>query len=141
LDRLSKSSAEPVLIIDDNERDRYLLRHLLRPMNVRITEAFNGPDGLVKALAEQPRLIFLDLAMPEMSGFDVFKHLQSDPRTSGIKVVINTSMRLDASDKGRLIGAAAFLCKEHLEREDTLAEVRNVLDSITAVDTMADAGR
>ena len=110
-------------------------------MNVRITEAFNGPDGLVKARSERPRLIFLDLAMPEMSGFDVFKHLQSDPRTSGIKVVINTSMRLDAFDKARLIGAAAFISKEHLEREDTLAEVRNVLDSIVTVDTMADTGR
>jgi CheY-like chemotaxis protein len=130
---------ERVLIIDDNERDRYLLRHLLRSMNVVVTEAFNGPDGLVKAREEHPGLIFLDLAMPEMSGFDVFRRLQSDPRTSGIKVIVNTSMRLTATDKGRLIGAAAFISKEHLER-DTVAAVRDVLDSVGATGKMTDTG-
>jgi signal transduction histidine kinase/response regulator RpfG family c-di-GMP phosphodiesterase len=138
---IAKSSLDPVLIIDDNERDRYLLRHLLRTMNVQVTEAFNGSDGLAKARAERPRLIFLDLAMPEMSGFDVFKHLQSDPLTKGIKVVVNSSMRLDASDRARLIGAVAFISKEHLEREDTLAAVRHVLDSVRAVGTMTDISR
>jgi CheY-like chemotaxis protein len=77
--------------------------------------------------------------MPEMSGFDVFRRLQSDPRTSGIKVIVNTSMRLTATDKGRLIGAAAFISKEHLER-DTVAAVRDVLDSVGATGKMTDTG-
>jgi signal transduction histidine kinase/CheY-like chemotaxis protein len=137
----ARTSLDRVLIIDDNDRDRYLLRHWLRTMNVLVTEAFNGPYGLAKARDEQPRLIFLDLAMPEMSGFDVFKHLKSDPRTRGIKVIINTSMRLDASDLGRLIGAAAFISKEHLESGDSLAAVRAVLDTVGPVDTMTDISR
>ncbi|HXM44859.1 MAG TPA: ATP-binding protein [Bryobacteraceae bacterium] len=136
-----KTPLDRVLIIDDNERDRYLLKHLLRAMNVSVTEASNGEDGLAKARAECPRLIFLDLAMLEMSGFEVFRLLQSDPRTSGIKIIINTSMRLDAAGRERLHGAAAVMSKERLEREDALATVREVLDSIAAAGTIADAGR
>lgn len=66
--------------------------------------------------------------MPEMSGYDVLEQLQSDSRTSGIKVVVNTSMRLAASDLKRLQGAAGIIAKEHLGREDALAAVREVLD-------------
>jgi signal transduction histidine kinase/CheY-like chemotaxis protein len=121
-------SRDRVLIIDDNERDRYLLKHLLRSMNVTVTEASSGAEGLSKARAERPRLIFLDLAMPEMSGYDVLEQLQADSRTSGIKVVVNTSMRLAASDLKRLQGAAGIIAKEHLGREDALAAVREVLD-------------
>ena len=141
LARLTAKYPDRVLIIDDSERDRYLLRHLLRTMNVAVSEASNGQDGLAKARDERPRLILLDLAMPDMSGFDVFKRLQSDPRTKGIKVAINTSMRLNASDRGRLIGAAAFISKELLEREDTIAEVRTLLDSARAAGTITDASR
>jgi signal transduction histidine kinase/DNA-binding response OmpR family regulator len=136
----ANKSLDRVLIIDDNERDRYLLRSRLRSMNFLVTDACNGPDGLAKAREELPRLIFLDLTMPEMSGFDVFKHLQSDPRTRGIKVIINTSLRLNASDLGRLIGTAAFISKENLQSADIISTVRQVLDSSGTVDTITGTG-
>jgi signal transduction histidine kinase/CheY-like chemotaxis protein len=124
----AKLPSDRVLIIDDNERDRYLLKHLLRAMNVPVSEASNGADGLAKAREECPRLIFLDLAMPEMSGFEVFRNLKSDPRTRDIKVVINTSMRLYASDLSRLEGAAGIVSKER--PEDVAAVVREMLENI-----------
>jgi CheY-like chemotaxis protein len=134
-------SPDRILIIDDNERDRYLLKHLLRTMNVLITEASNGVEGLAKAREERPRLIFLDLAMPEMSGFEVLQHLQSDPLTDQIKVIINTSMHLDAADLERVHSAAGVISKERLGWGDALAAVRDVLDNLGPVDTMADTGR
>jgi signal transduction histidine kinase/CheY-like chemotaxis protein len=138
---IAKASPLRVLMIDDNERDRYLLRRLLRTMNVQVSEAWNGPDGLAKARDERPHLILLDLAMPGMSGFEVFRHLQSDGRTREIKVIVNTSMRLSAADHERLIGTAAFTSKEHLDSEDTIAAVREVLDNLGAAVTMADIGQ
>jgi len=124
----SKRYLDRVLIIDDNERDRYLLKHLFRTLNVPVTEASSGVEGLAKAHAEGPRLIFLDLVMPEMSGFEVFRHLQSDPRTNGIKVIINTSMHLADTDLERLQGVAGVISKEYLARPDALATIREILD-------------
>jgi CheY-like chemotaxis protein len=125
----SKMPLNRILIIDDNESDRYLLKHRLRAMNVLITEASNGAEGLAKARSEVPRLIFLDLVMPEMTGFDVFSQLQSDPRTKAIQVVVNSSMRLDAGDLRRLEGAAYVMSKDQLEREDAVATIRGLLDN------------
>ncbi len=83
-----------ILIIDDDEKDRYVLRHRLRAAPFEIVEAANGPDGIAKALTDQPSLIFLDLSMPGMTGDEVLSALKSDPRTKGIAVVIHTSKRL-----------------------------------------------
>jgi len=130
---LARLTATPlpgrVLIIDDNERDRYLLKHLLRTMNVMVTEASNGAEGLAKARDERPRLIFLDLAMPEMNGYDVFRHLQSDPRTKTIKVLVNTSMTLRSADLERLPGAGV-ISKERLAGKDALTALREEMQRI-----------
>jgi signal transduction histidine kinase/CheY-like chemotaxis protein len=129
----SRMPPSRVLIIDDNESDRYLLKHRLRTMDVLITEASNGAEGLAKARTEAPRLIFLDLVMPEISGFEVFGQLQSDPLTKAIPVVINSSMRLDAAGLRRLHGAAHVMSKDQLEHEDSVATIRGLLDNAAAL--------
>src|SRR5579872_1024657 len=118
-----------ILIIDDNDRDRYLLKHWLRDANVPIVEASSGAEGLAKARLTNPRLILLDLAMPDVSGFEVFKELKSDPGTSSITVIVNTSMPLTESDRARLSGAAAVLSKRNIGSADALAAVKQVLAS------------
>lgn len=134
LQRLASGQArDRILIIDDNDRDRYLLKRLLRDSNVLVTEATNGGEGLAKARQELPKLIFLDLAMPEMSGYEVLDQLKADPRTSSIAVIISTSMRLEQADRDRLGRAAAILSKEHLGREEALTTVKQAIDdSLTA---------
>ncbi len=125
------TSSEPldnVLIIDDNDRDRYVLKHWLRGSNVNITEAPNGLEGLAKAREERPALIFLDLCMPEMSGFEVLDRLKSDPATDGISVIINTSMHLNPAEREQLSGRAfAVLSKEEMCREEALELVSRAL--------------
>ena len=122
------TALDRILIIDDNDRDRYLLKHGLRSANVMITEASNGLDGLTKARQEGPRLILLDLAMPEMSGFEVFERLRSDPSTREIPVIINTSMRIDDADRKRIQGCAAVVSKQHLGDEVMLHTVQRLLE-------------
>jgi CheY-like chemotaxis protein len=75
------------------------------------------------ARAGQPDLIFLDLGMPGMSGFDVLSKLKADPRTRSIAVVIHTSMRLGEDDRSRISAAAAVVSKEELNRESWLSEL------------------
>ena len=121
---------DQVLIIDDNERDRYLLKHWLRNSSLMITEAATGKEGLTKARQEHPRLILLDLAMPEMSGFEVLDELKADPETDSISVIISTSVQLSDSDRRRLSGrAAAILSKNNLNREQTLKTISETLSA------------
>src|SRR5262249_27548432 len=114
----SASQPSQVLIIDDDEKDRYLLKHKLRGTGLRIVEATNGVDGIAKAVAHTPTLIFLDLTMPGMDGFEVLHALKDDPRTQSIAVVIHTSVKLSDDRREQLLrDAAAIVSKEELGQD------------------------
>jgi signal transduction histidine kinase/CheY-like chemotaxis protein len=130
----SASSEEPgqlsdaILIIDDDEKARYIARQMFRGSPYRVLEAVDGPEGAERARFERPALILLDLVMPGRSGFDVLEELKADPSTEAIPVVIHTSRKLEPSDYDRLAGRhAAVLPKGEGDREEGLAYIRRLL--------------
>jgi CheY-like chemotaxis protein len=107
-----------ILVIDDEETDRYLLKHKLRDLRVTVIEASNGTEGIAKAIAERPRLILLDLVMPGLSGFEVMEALKSDPRTRSTAIVIQTSKVITDKDRERLEPhVAGIITKEQLRTQ------------------------
>jgi signal transduction histidine kinase/DNA-binding response OmpR family regulator len=82
------------LIVDDSEVARYLLRQSLEPFPLRIAEAASGSDAIRAARADRPQLIFLDLVMPDATGFEVVEQLKADPETADIPIVIVTAKEL-----------------------------------------------
>lgn len=97
---------ERILIIDDDEIARYLIRRLLPEDKYELIEAASGDEGLRLAKSTAPRAIILDLLMPGMNGFEFLKQLKDDPRTQAIPVIVSTSKRLQESDF-ELLGADA----------------------------------
>jgi signal transduction histidine kinase/CheY-like chemotaxis protein len=119
------SQATPkILIVDDDEIARYVLRGLLPKGPYEVIEAGGGEEGLARARHERPRAIFLDLAMPGLSGFDVFDALRADPATQAIPVIVVTSRPLTEHDRARLAGAAAILSKGTNSRESMAEALR-----------------
>ncbi len=88
-----------VLIIDDNESDRYLWKRKLSEASFLVSEAYNGYEGFQKACEEKPELIVLDLNMPDMSGFEVLERLKAAASTKDIPVVICTSRILTSTER------------------------------------------
>ena len=117
-----------VLIIDDDAAARYLLRNLLRDAPVVVDEAESGAEGLDKARAQVPDLIFCDLYMPTMSGLEVLDRLREDPATRGIPVIINTVKALRPDEREELVRrGAAVLLKERFAHGRAAAEVQRLL--------------
>jgi CheY-like chemotaxis protein len=113
--------SKKVLIVDDEEVSRYLFRGFLADTPYVPIEAGNGLEGLLRARLEQPRLIFLDLFMPEMSGFEVLDQLKADPVTRDIPVVISTLKELEEEERDQLTAKAlAILPKRGLTRQQVL---------------------
>ena len=83
-----------LLIIDDEDVERYLLKQILSS-RYDIIEAARGDDGIALARREKPAGIFLDLTMPGLSGMDVVNVLGSDEATSRIPIAIVTGRALD----------------------------------------------
>lgn len=119
--------ADKLLVIDDDEVSRYLLRGLLVNTRFSLIEASNGREGLLRACEENPKAIFLDLVMPGTDGFAVLEQLKAEPRTQHIPVFIHTSMHLSDADRERLELASAIVPKDGQSREAQLAAVRSAL--------------
>jgi signal transduction histidine kinase/CheY-like chemotaxis protein len=116
-----------ILIIDDDEISRYLLKGVLGAGGYRLQEARGGNEGLRLAKEIKPDLIILDLSMPDLSGFEVLDLLKRDPETLQIPVVIYTSQRLESGERERLQAAADIVPKETQSRELTEARFAEAL--------------
>ncbi|HEU5020331.1 MAG TPA: ATP-binding protein [Bryobacteraceae bacterium] len=112
-------STRRVLLIDDQERDRYLLKQRMRGLSLLIMEAGGGIEGLQLAAKTHPDVIFLDLTMPDLSGAEVLDRLAQDNDLAGIPVVIATSRTLSPHERQRLSQKVfAILGKDQLEHTD-----------------------
>ena len=118
-----------ILVIDDSEADRRVLKGLLTAHGrFAILEAGRGDEGLRRAREERPDAIFLDLVLPDMTGFEVLEHLKSDPDVSGVPVILNTSATLDEQEIKRLVPkTTAILSKSIGTAEEAFATIREAL--------------
>ena len=117
LESTQRTQSKRVLLVDDDEVSRYLVRNLLDPAGFQFVEAADGQEAVHKAEEDLPDLIVLDVVMPELSGVEVLRSLKGNPRTSKIPVVIHTSKKLDASERDSLRDAIAIIPKENESRE------------------------
>ena len=102
---------QTVLIIDDAKENIVILCHLLKDQ-AEVIFATNGQDGLAKAKTHLPDLILLDISMPGMNGFDVLRHLQSNPSTQDIPVIFVTGIPDSYNEeKGLTLGAVDYVTK------------------------------
>jgi signal transduction histidine kinase/CheY-like chemotaxis protein len=125
---VAPESLRRVLLVDDEEVHRYVMRQHLSAATLMIFEAANGPDGLELAHSEHPDVICLDLGLPGLGGREVLRRLKDDPATREIPVVIVTSSALDDAERSELLSlAAGVLSKEAFSRERALAAVDEAL--------------
>jgi signal transduction histidine kinase len=123
---IQAEDVERVLIIDDNEIERYALRQFLAPGSYEVIEATGGYDGLRLARQRRPDFIFLDLIMPDIHGEEILKLLQASEETRSVPVIIFTSKRPDRGEAEKLAAARALLLKQDLSRETVANVIRTI---------------
>ncbi|MBV9493975.1 MAG: response regulator [Acidobacteria bacterium] len=107
-----------VLVIDDDETARYTVTSFAVRPGVEVSEAESGLQGIMKAQAERPDLILLDLMMPGVGGHEVLQRLRSDPNTASIPVVVITSRFVNEEEKREILSkASAVVYKGDLSRD------------------------
>jgi CheY-like chemotaxis protein len=118
-----------VLVIDDDEIVRYLVRQSLAQHEV--VEAASGEEGLAQARRVAPDVILLDLMMPGIRGSDVLERLAEDGATRSIPVVVLTATPLDDLERRQLEDrAAAVVSKDVLARGGTDSGLTETLASL-----------
>jgi signal transduction histidine kinase/DNA-binding response OmpR family regulator len=123
LDRLiGRPEAIRVMVIDDQEIARFVIRQCLPGPVFDVVECESGEKALECIADERPDVVLLDLVLPGMHGGDVLRVVSADAATRYIPVIVVTATALDAADRRRLLEhAVAIISKADLSRE-TLGE-------------------
>lgn len=102
-----------ILLVDDDVGLRRLVRLTLGP-DYDVIEANDGEEAVEIALREHPDLIFMDIRMPRLSGYEACRRIKENPETSNAKVVILTANMSDEDrEKGAAVGADGYLTKPY----------------------------
>jgi signal transduction histidine kinase/CheY-like chemotaxis protein len=118
----------PVLVVDDDPLARSLTRAILEKEGWAVSEAENGIEALASMENQRPSLIFLDLSMPQMDGFDFAATVRRHPEWRSIPIVVVTAQDLTNEERKRLNGNVdSILRKSADSRESILAQVRDLL--------------
>lgn len=124
--RDSSPTSTRVLVVDDEETFRYVVRHILASdASYELIEAQNGAEGVARTRRDLPDVVIADLQMPVMSGQEMLQELAADPRTRDIPVIVSTSLPINATLRAELRAASKVLSKTELSRETLLNAIRD----------------
>lgn len=117
-----------ILVADDDDGLRQLLRLILSREGFEVFEAANGEQALALAAAVDPTVILLDVMMPDLDGYDVCRRLKNDQRTGDVPVVFVSAVE-DAARRNDMqkLGAAACIQKP-IGPRDLVARIRAVMN-------------
>ena len=101
-----------ILVVEDQEDNRQILRDLLGSVGYQILEAEDGARGVAAAEAERPDLILMDIQLPEVSGLEVTKWIKEDDALKAIPIIAVTAFAMKGDEeKIREGGCEAYIAK------------------------------
>ena len=116
-----------ILVVEDQEDNRQILRDLLASADYEMTEAENGQEALDAVAKERPDLILMDIQLPIMDGYEATRRIKADPATKSIPIIVVTSYALSGDEgKAREAGCDAYVTKPYSPRQ-LLAKIREYL--------------
>ena len=119
--------SKKILVVEDTEDNRQILRDLLGMAGYDMVEAHDGAEGVAKAAEHKPDLILMDIQMPVMDGYEATRRIKADPALKSIPIVAVTSYALSGDEaKTRAAGCEGYVAKPFSPRE-LLAMVRKFL--------------
>jgi signal transduction histidine kinase/CheY-like chemotaxis protein len=121
-------TSNSVLLVDDDEVTRYLLGESLTKMGYNVLEAQNGREA-IQAIGTHPlAAVFLDIIMPDLTGFEVLREIRRNPSTKTTPVVVHTSKDLSEEEAEDLTGLGAVIYpKREFSSNEGSERLREVL--------------
>jgi CheY-like chemotaxis protein len=118
-----------ILIADDNENIREALSYLLEDEGYKLWLAKDGAETLAKVKEVLPDILFLDIMMPEMNGYEVCRIIKEDPRLKKTYVIMLTAKgQVAEQERGKQVGADEYIVKPFSPME-ILAKIKQILDA------------
>jgi two-component system, cell cycle response regulator DivK len=116
-----------ILVVEDQEDNRQILRDLLGSAGYDLIEAENGEEALAAVAKHRPDLVLMDIQLPIMDGYEATRRLKADPKFKAIPIIVVTSYALSGDEgKAREAGCDAYVTKPYSPRL-LLAKIKEFL--------------
>ena len=116
-----------ILVVEDQEDNRQIIRDMLAGTDYEIMEAENGEEALAAVAKQRPDLILMDVQLPIMDGYEATRRIKADPALRSIPIIAVTSYALSGEDKrAEAAGCDDYVAKPYSPRQ-LLAKVRQHL--------------
>jgi two-component system, cell cycle response regulator DivK len=116
-----------ILVVEDQEDNRRIVRDLLTSVGYETIEATNGEEGVLFAETRRPDLILMDIQLPVLDGYEATRRIKAKAELRHIPIIVVTSYALSGDDvKARAAGADAYVAKPFSPRE-LLAKIQQFL--------------
>jgi two-component system cell cycle response regulator DivK len=113
-----------ILVVEDTEDNRTILRDLFESVGYTVIEATTGEDGVAKARSERPDIVLMDIQLPVIDGYEATRRIKAIPGLAGVPIIAVTSHALsDDEQKARAAGCDDYVAKPFSPRA-LLAKVR-----------------
>jgi two-component system cell cycle response regulator DivK len=113
-----------ILVVEDQEDNRQILRDLLANAGYEMIEAEDGQQALTQAAKHKPDLILMDIQLPLLDGYEATRQIKANPALKDIPIIVVTSYALSGDeDKAREAGCDAYVAKPFSPRA-LLAKIR-----------------
>jgi two-component system cell cycle response regulator DivK len=117
-----------ILVVEDQEDLRSMLRDLLTVSDYSVIEAADGAAGIAMAKSERPDLILMDIQMPVIDGYEATRQIKADPANDGIPVIAVSSFAMKGDEeKARSAGCDHYVTKPYSPMQ-LLKIVRSLLE-------------
>jgi two-component system cell cycle response regulator DivK len=125
----NKVAGELILIVEDNEKNRKLVRDVLQVKGYKTIETETGEEGIRMAQESQPALILMDIQLPGIDGITALKRLKADPKTKNIPVIAVTASAMTLKREAMLAEGFDGYQNKPISVKDFLEEVGRVLEA------------
>jgi signal transduction histidine kinase len=134
------ADAPLILIVDDNETNRYGKSRTMQRAGFEVIEAGTGTEALQLLRERMPRLVILDVQLPDIDGWEVCRRIKGDPRTASVIVLQMSATHVTEADTVRALeGGADVSLTEPIEPQVLIATVKAQLRARQAEDALRDA--
>ena len=121
-------TSNSILLVDDDEVTRYLLGEALTKLGYNVLEAQNGREAIEAIATNMLAAVFLDIVMPDLTGFEVLREIRRNPSTQTTPVVVHTSKDLSEEEADELTGLGAVIYpKREFSSNEGSERLREVL--------------
>ncbi len=112
-----------ILVVEDNEANRYLIRFILSRAGYEVLEAWSGEEGVERAVKEKPDLVIMDIQLPGIDGLEATRRIRQSEIDGEIPVVALTSYAMVGDREKALAAGCTGYIEKPIKPETFMAEI------------------